>query len=46
VARRAPLALKRVAGPADQHGMVIVLRLFLAMWICLAAMGVLMYLPR
>jgi hypothetical protein len=31
---------------ADQHAMVIVLRLMLAMWACLAAMGVLLYLPK
>jgi hypothetical protein len=46
VARRAPLALKRRPSTADLRCMVIVLRLALAVWICLAAMGVLMYLPR
>jgi hypothetical protein len=43
VARRAPLALKPGRLRADQHRMVIVLRLALAVWVCLAAMGVLMF---
>jgi hypothetical protein len=32
-----------VRARADQHGMVIVLRLVLALGACLSAMGVLMY---
>jgi hypothetical protein len=37
------LGLKRREHRADQHGMVIVLRLALALTACLAAMGVLMF---
>jgi hypothetical protein len=37
------LSLKPGAARADQHCMVIVLRLALALTVCLAAMGVLMF---
>jgi hypothetical protein len=37
------LGLKTSVLRADQHGMVIVLRLALALTVCLAAMGVLMF---
>jgi hypothetical protein len=46
VARRAPLALKPLQPGADQQSMVIVLRLYLGVFACLSAMGVLMYLPH